>query len=512
MNIFRRLRWKLTLSYTMVTVSAFLVVTLIMGGLVLKQIFVPDNVLTPSGLGEIIRKNSTPLWSYVLSQSPVDTQLIRLLLAESNATITGFDFLRIGDVQFTVRTIGSMRALIIGSDGILLGKSANGFPASFVIGQPFDTAEILGLEAPFKAALAGETDARRLYTVFETNNRWLLAFPIISRTGGNEHHVVAVIVVICDSLPTASDIPTHILDLARRSLLIFLLGTGIMGAVFGAIIAHGLATRFRRLSTATDAWSEGDFSRFVDDTTGDEIAQFAQRLNSMAKQLQSLLRRRQEMAVSEERNRLARDLHDSAKQQALAASFELGTALTLYERDPQDARRHLMEADTLVDSVRKELTNLVHELRPQSTDGQGLFEILNELAVEWSHRNGIELNVSMEGNDESSLETRETLLRIAQEALANIARHSSASGADLSLEYATDTVTLTIKDDGRGFDTSARHGGLGLYSMRERAEALGGSLAIESVLGQGTQITVTLPRGTRVDEEASWPIQLLRSR
>ena len=69
----------------------------------------------------------------------------------------------------------------------------------------------------------------------------------------------------------------------------------------------------------------------------------------MARQLQGLLRTRQDMAVSEERNRLARDLHDSAKQQALAASFELGTALTLYERDPQEAKKHLAEADTLVD-------------------------------------------------------------------------------------------------------------------------------------------------------------------
>ena len=106
------------------------------------------------------------------------------------------------------------------------------------------------------------------------------------------------------------------------------------------------------------------------------------------------------MAVSEERNRLARDLHDSAKQQALAASFELGTALTLYERDPDEAKKHLAEADTLVDSVRKELTNLVDELRPQSMDGEDFSEILKEYGMEWSHRSGIELNFHVEGNDE----------------------------------------------------------------------------------------------------------------
>ena len=107
------------------------------------------------------------------------------------------------------------------------------------------------------------------------------------------------------------------------------------------------------------------------------------------------------MAVSEERNRLARDLHDSAKQQALAASFELGTALTLYERDPDGAKHHLVEADALVDSVRKELTNLVHELRPQDMDGQDFSETLKEYAFEWSHRNGIEMNFHVEGNNDS---------------------------------------------------------------------------------------------------------------
>ncbi len=310
----------------------------------------------------------------------------------------------------------------------------------------------------------------------------------------SENRVVGVVVVFIDNLPTQADIPSHILNIAGRSLLIFLLGTGIMGAIFGAFFAHGLSTRFKRLSTTIDAWSEGDFSKFIDDTTGDEISQFSQRLNNMAKQLQDLLRRRQEMAVSEERNRLARDLHDSAKQQALAASFQLGTALTLYDRDPQIAKKHLVEADALVDSVRNELTNLVHELRPQSMDGQDFSETLKEYAVDWSHRSGIELNINIEGNDELSLETREALFRIAQEALANIARHSSASRADVSLEYETKMVTMIIKDDGHGFDKSVQHGGLGLYSMQERAEVLGGSFTVESSPEQGTKIIVTLPR------------------
>jgi NarL family two-component system sensor histidine kinase LiaS len=266
-----------------------------------------------------------------------------------------------------------------------------------------------------------------------------------------------------------------------------------MGAIFGYIFANRLDARFARISTVTDLWSAGDFSRYIEDTIGDEITQFTQHLNNMAKQLQNLLRRRQEMAISEERNRLARDLHDSAKQQALAASFELGTAITLFDRDSEGTKKHLVEADALVNSVRTELTNLVDELRPQAIESQEFTETLNEYAIDWSHRSGIEVNIHIEGGEELSLENREILFRIAQEALANITRHSHASNADLSLEYGTDNVTIIIKDDGCGFDTSTAQNGVGLRSMRERAEAADGIFSIESVVNQGTRISVRLP-------------------
>ncbi len=336
-----------------------------------------------------------------------------------------------------------------------------------------------------KAALAGETDASRLYTIFKPNEEFLLAIPVMHSTEQGEEEVVGAIVALFYALPTQGDIPAHILNIAGKSLVIFIIGVGIMGAIFGSIFSHGLVTRFKRISSTTDQWSEGDFSSYIEDKSGDEIAEFTQRLNNMAKQLQSLLRKRQEMAVSEERNRLARDLHDSAKQQALAASFELGTALTLYESDPPGAKKHLVEADALVDGVRKELTNLVDELRPQAINGQDFSELLTDYAMDWSHRNGIVLNTNIEANGKLSLETRETLFRITQEALANVARHSAAKNAGVSLEFGIDTVTLTIHDDGHGFDPLVQHSGLGLYSMKERAEASGGSFTVESAPGKG---------------------------
>ncbi len=496
MNIFRKLRWKLTLNYTIVTVSAFLVVILVLGAILLPKIFVPNNIVTPEVMIEILQRNSNPIWSHVLSQSPVDIKLIDYLLQGSNPTITSFDLLQIGSVQFSVRTLAEWRALIIGADGTLLGMLGDGFPVNFTIGQHFDISQIQGLQAPLQAALSGEKDLSHMYTIYEPDERFLVAVPVTNNSVGSSYRVLGAIVVMVDVLPTQGDVPVHILNLAGRSLLILLIGVGILGAIFGAFFAHGLSTRFKRLSTSIDAWSAGDFSKYIEDSTGDEISKLAQRLNDMARQLQSLLHRRQEMAVSEERNRLARDLHDSAKQQALAASFELGTALTLFDRDPLGARKHLAEADVLVDSVRKELTTLVDELRPQPIEGQDFSEVLKEYTAEWSQRSGIEVINNFEAGDELSLTRRETLFRIMQEALANVARHSSASRADVSLQYGTGAVTITIHDNGRGFDTNAPHNGLGLSSMRERAETSGGSFAIESTPGQGTQIVVTLPKAS----------------
>lgn len=490
-NIIRQLRWKLTLSYMAVTAGALLVVVLILGTLVFSRILIPDGFFTPHIWNELANEQMAPVIRHILAQSPIDTDLIALIFSDSDATITSDDLFRIGDTQFSVRTATQTDVLIVGADGSLLGVSNPALVPGAVIGQPFDADKIPGLNLPLQAALAGEEDPERLFATIEPNDKFVFAIPVFS-DDGDEKRVLGAVVVNFESLPTESDFLPHLVKLVGKSLLIFIVGAGIMGAIFGFPTANGMVKRFRRLSAVADAWSRGDFSEFIDDPTGDEIGHLARRLNRMAEQLQNLLKRRQEMAVSEERNRLARDLHDSAKQQALAASFQLGTVITLFDRDPQSAKDHLMEADNLVDSVRRELTDLIHELRPPMMNGQDFAETLNEYGVEWAHQNEIEIDVNVQGHGELPLEIKQTLYRIMQEALANIARHSAASSAGVSLNYDTTAATLTITDDGCGFDTDEQHDGMGLYSMRERAESLNGAFTIESKPGQGAKICVTL--------------------
>jgi signal transduction histidine kinase len=495
-STFRRLCWKLTLSYTAVTVGALLVIVLVLGYLLFSKVLIPLNilngVLSPKYWIQVASNNTSPSFRYIMSQKPIDTRLVSLILQDGDLQITHFDLFRIGDLQIRLRTVGQASIILIDPDGILLGTSNPDFVSEDAIGQPLDIGILPGLEEPLETALNGQVDPERLFVTIEANERFYFAIPYLDQV---DQDVLAVAIIYFESLPTENDIPANILTLLSQSVLILLFAAGLIGTFFGALTAKGMVKRLQRVSQVTDAWSQGDFSEFIEDPVGDEISQLAQRLNNVAEQLQNLLKRRQAMAISEERNRLARDLHDSAKQQALAASFQLGTAITLFERDPQAARKHLIEADTLVDSVRKELTDLILELRPPTINGQDLPEILNEYAIEWAHQNGIDVDVNVQGHNKLPLETEQTLYRIMQEALANVVRHSSASSADVSLSYGTDAVTLTITDDGCGFDTGKQYDGIGLYSMRERAESLNGDFSIESRPGQGARISMTFPTG-----------------
>jgi NarL family two-component system sensor histidine kinase LiaS len=494
----RKLRWKLTLSYTAVTVASLLVVVLAFGLFLLSIILVPRGYLTPEIWAQVVRREFGALWSYVLAQPDVDTDLVALTLRMGDSTLPPRSFqashlepFRIGHMLFQVRTIGTGDAFLVGADGTLLGTTApERFPTAQV-GQPIDPDLLPGLQEPLKAALAGEEDPDRLYVSIKPDREFFVIVPV--RDQQDTQRVLGAGIIYVEDLPTDRDLPADLVALVSINLLVFLLAAGLAGTIFGSVTAKGMAKRLQRVSSASEAWSQGDFSEFIEDSAGDEISQLAHRLNRMAEQLQSLLTRRQAMAISEERNRLARDLHDSAKQQALAASFQLGTAITLFEREPQAAREHLAEADALVDEVRKELTDLIHELRPQTMDGQNLADVLREYAVEWAHRSGIEVELHVQEQGPLSLESEQTLYRIAQEALANVARHSAANHVNLRLSDEHGVVTMEITDDGCGFDPRGEYAGMGLVSMRERAEALNGDVVIESEPGRGTHISVTLP-------------------
>ena len=283
---------------------------------------------------------------------------------------------------------------------------------------------------------------------------------------------------------------TQTLSLVGLSLILFTLAAGIVGTVFGYFTARGLTGRLRRISLAANSWSQGDFSAFIQDRSTDELSQLAQQLNRMAEQLQHLLQTNQELATLEERNRLARELHDSVKQQVFASTMQIGAAKTVLDQHPETAREHLNEAEQLSRQAQSELTSLIRELRPVSLSGRGLIPALEVYVVDWSRQSDVQVKITTTEEDTLPMDVEQALFRITQEALANVSRHSEAMKVEIQLHWEENEVFLTISDNGKGFDISAAEDqGMGLHSMRERMQALGGSLVVESEPGTGTRLT-----------------------
>jgi signal transduction histidine kinase len=221
-------------------------------------------------------------------------------------------------------------------------------------------------------------------------------------------------------------------------------------------------------------------------------SEFARRHNQqLLEELRAAQQQLQDLAVTEERNRLARDLHDSAKQQAFALSAQLDAVHSLIHRDPSTAERHLVQAEQLADTLRQELATLILELRPSAFGNAGLATALRQYVADWSQQSAINVVVHVQDERVLPREVEHTLFRIAQEALANVARHSQAHRVDVRLDYTPDRLSLTIQDDGQGFDPQQITAGVGTHSMHERAAMLPrGALTLETAHGRGTRMTV----------------------
>ncbi len=212
----------------------------------------------------------------------------------------------------------------------------------------------------------------------------------------------------------------------------------------------------------------------------------------MARQIGDLMATRQALAGTRERTRLARELHDSVKQQVFAASMLIGAARSA---PAEEAGRHLASAERLVDDAKQELRDLIHELRPVAVEGRPVDQALRSLGEAYPTTGAPTLRLDLDAGVVASPETSATLYRIAQEAISNAVRHARAHELTIRLRDLGAEVVLTIEDDGRGFVTqSAKGRGVGLTSMASRAEESGGSLAILSIPGAGTRIEARLPR------------------
>jgi PAS domain S-box-containing protein len=201
-----------------------------------------------------------------------------------------------------------------------------------------------------------------------------------------------------------------------------------------------------------------------------------------------------QLAVLEERQRLARELHDSVSQALYGIGLGARTAREWLERDPPRAAAPLDYVHSLAQAGLAEMRALIFELRPDSLEREGVVGALEKQAAVLRSRHGLEVATRWDPEPTIPVAVKETLYRIAQEALNNVIKHAQARRVEMGLHAEAGGMRLEIRDDGIGFDASAEFPGhLGLETMRERALALGGRLKIESVLGEGTALEAWVP-------------------
>ncbi len=491
-KFFQRLQWKLTLSYAVVTVGTVIVLAALIVGIALYT----------EGQANTRVFNSF-YWSKTAFQDNIpflldDPKTLQSWLEKVQAKgFTWNDFQSYTDSE----SLDYANTLVEGSEPIyILDPDLNLITAAplddpSAIGKPFKSrVNGFGVESILEAALVGDKNYYA-QSFTQPNGNHIVAFPL--RKTDNDP-VVAIVVYtlrpVAFATPTNLSLYTTFFVIISIIMLIVALP---IGAIFGWLASRGLRKRLENLSTSAKAWSTGDFSSTPRDSSADEIGELTRNLNNMAEQLQTLLHTRDELARVEERNRLARDLHDTVKQQTYAARMQLSAAKNLMETDPKTAASHLESALQLNRETQQELKLIIDELRPAALEGKGLAQALKEYADRWQQHTGIQVTTTISGERSLPLDVEQTLYRVLQESLSNIARHAEADVVGLSLNMAAEEVTLIVADNGRGFEANTIHpNSLGLAGMKQRLNEVGGTLNVKSTLAVGTIVTARVKLNT----------------
>ncbi len=399
-------------------------------------------------------------------------------------------------------------ALLISPDGSVLASSD---PREYPIHVPADT--LLSARYSLVAhTLKGQEE--KLIGVTATGRIGQAAVPIFNQ---RQQIIGAVYVQLPPEVSTSSFFTNFVGGFLLVALIILLI-TIPLGAAFSLIITRGRLGRMQRLVDATTQFVSGHYTQRVQVASEDEFGLLERQFNLMGEQLVESIQQRhvltEQNARLAERARIFRDLHDGVKQQTFALTMQISTAITLMDTQPEAARTHLHNSEALAYQVQQELTALIQSSRPSALSEKDLATVLQQYVTTWSRQQHIPVQQRLDACALPPL-MEEALLRITQEGLSNIARHSHASAVTLDLSCKQDPVTLVLEDNGCGFDPNdpalALKNGVGLQSMQERIEAFHGTLLIESSSGEGTRIVASCPSPNfkEVHGEAQFTVPLL---
>jgi signal transduction histidine kinase len=323
-------------------------------------------------------------------------------------------------------------------------------------------------------------------------------------TGPKGEQIGTVGYVYVQEPATAGFALPHRLSLAAMVLLL----TVPVGVVFGLLTTRSLRRRLRRLAEASQAVATGDFDTRLTPASRDEVGQLERNFNDMTARLSEATERALKLASQNarlaERSRISRELHDSISQHLFSLTLLSGGLQRALPPDsPLQAQMGLL-SDTVATAIH-EMRALVLDLHPSALTDKGLGPSLEDLCASYRARLGLEVSARVE-SVQLDAAGQHAILRVAQEAMANAARHADATTVRLELRAVAGGVVLEVTDDGRGFDTSptsAPTGGVGLRLMRERVAELGGDVSVDSRPGSGTTVRAQLPAPVGAPQSAT---------
>ena len=275
---------------------------------------------------------------------------------------------------------------------------------------------------------------------------------------------------------------------ASDALFFFCLPIGIACSL---IASRYVKMQLQKMNEVTENWRQGNFEARIALPNDDVLIRHSEHLNEMAQDLEMYMSLKQNLAVTDERTRVARELHDTVKQKLFALGLQLATS----KAKPavmDAASEHILEAETINREAQHDLMEIITQLRPAGTDMISLYDRIEAIAEDFRRRFDIAIDIRTLGPMMCDAHTEHNVVRIVQEALMNAIRHGRASKIKIKGDVDQGRIRLQVYDNGSGFDTSHKSNGFGLISMKDRASDLPkGSITIESSMGVGTEITLS---------------------
>ncbi|MEV4517034.1 ATP-binding protein [Dactylosporangium sp. NPDC049525] len=503
MSIRFGLRGRMAVSYVLVSAAAVLVVEAALLAVMVPPIRAASESVTQARQREAMTDNANLRLKSEIAASDLATAMGDVVTALDDKAQGRFgppELLRDAAAERSRARDGKRKdaadaiEVVATTDGRVVDSNSAAFPVDSRL-----PAEAAGEAGDAAAARSGTTDAAGMAAGWATRPVELTAASGTTRT------VIGVVYVQTPAKSAGSGAtPMPRVGAAVRSLLVPGLVVLVLllpvGALFGLLSTGRVIRRVHRLAAGAAAMAGGDLKARIPVAATDELGSLEEAFNSLAQRLDAAVEVERRMAGAEarraERTRITRELHDSISQDLFSANLLAG-GLRKALPAGSELRRQAEAMEESLGRTMREMRAMLLELRPVALEDAGLADALTGLCRAYEARLGIAITVHVDPVPLAPA-VEHAVLRMVQEALANAARHGDPGAVDLRVTAADGTVTVTVHDDGKGFDpaTAGRRHGMGLGLMRERARELGGTLDVASAPQCGTTVTVLLPGGT----------------